>query len=123
MVLRVNQRSGERVARTNRITIKVQRVEGETEVPARLVDVSPGGVGFVSAEPLVIGERLRIRVELETTQIVSQFALFVAGLAVVRRSQEEAGGGWRYGAAWSELPRAEREKWVTFLGKTRALLF
>lgn len=123
MVLRVNHRSGERVARTNRVTIRVQRVEGETEVPARLVDVAAGGVGFVSELPLAVGERLRIRVELETTQIVSQFALFVAGPAVVRRTQEEPAGGWRHGAAWTDLPRAEREKWVTFLGKTRTLLF
>jgi c-di-GMP-binding flagellar brake protein YcgR len=122
-VLRVNQRAAERTKRNNRITIRVVRMQGEDVIDANLTDVSQGGFGFETAEELKVGERLRVRVKIETTQIVSQFALFVEGEAVIRRRRESSAGGcWLIGVAWDRLDRAEKEKWANFLGKARPLL-
>ena len=120
--MRMNQRSSERVRRTNRVVVRVVQLGSETEIDAKLVDVSSGGVGFETGAKLEPGERLRVRVTIETTRIISQFAGFVEGSAVVRRLEEKAPGAWLVGAAWEKMDRAEREKWLQFMGNARPLL-
>lgn len=124
--MRLENRQGERVPRNNRVSIQVIRQDANAPVAAKLVDVSASGLGFEALTHLEPGERLRVRVELESTMIVSQRLLFVQGSAVVKRVKElgaDPAGPWRVGAAWEKLERAEQEKWKDFLGKTRSMMF
>lgn len=122
--MRLEHRHGERVSRNNQVVIQVVRQDGDAPLTAKLVDVSASGLGFETPTLLEAGERLRVRVELETAMIVSQRLLFVQGPAVVKRIQPLGEGGpWRIGAAWEKLDRTESEKWKDFLGKTRSMMF
>jgi hypothetical protein len=122
--MRVDHRTGERVPRDNRLTIRTSELGGGTALEARLVDVAPGGLGIETPAPLEKGQRLRARIEFDISQIVSQQARFVEGIAVVTRGGPvNEGGPYRYGLRWDRLPAPEAEKWKTFLGRVRPSMF
>jgi hypothetical protein len=94
------------------------RDEGEP-VPARLVDVSLGGIGFATPETLRIGARIRVHLDVEAMGESSTYVVHIASWAIVRwcRPHANSEDGFLVGAEFVDKSPAMTELWSGFFQK------
>ncbi len=98
---------------SQQLRIQVSNVEGTalyngSEIPLTLVDVAPGGIGFVSSVPFAKGDRFGV-------QVNSSFGI-VSLVVTVRhcRPIEAQGSKFRVGAQIAEVGRVDSGRFLRF---------
>jgi c-di-GMP-binding flagellar brake protein YcgR len=94
------------------------------EVPAALVDVSPGGVGFTSPRTLDTGSRVQVTIDIETATDAEPHVTKVTAPAVIRWCRKQTSrDAYLVGAQFLEMRPPDAEQWRSFFSKWDSQLF
>lgn len=95
----------------------------EQPVQATLFDASKDGLCFEAEIELAKDRRVSVRMEVESVNTIGSNKTEFITDAIVRWTKPLGNNRFRTGVEFDALPKVQREKWTTFMGKWRTRLF